>query len=144
MQVTKKNLIHMAAFIWFSGGMVLVLKGCLMLRSAFQLDPLLLWIGITFFAGVGIGLIKAKFIFRHALKKNLRRIKSLPLPVYPWQCYRVGFFIFLAGVITLGKIMTTGAAGNFVYILLVAALDLSIATALLSTGYLFWSGEADG
>lgn len=138
MQITKTALINLAAFIWFFGGIVLVTKGCMMLKAAFALDPLMLWVVVAFIGGIIVGLIKARFIFTHALKKNLKRIQGLSLPVYPWQCYRIGFFIFLAVVITLSKFMTEWSSGHFVYILLIAALDLSIATGLLSTGFLFW------
>jgi hypothetical protein len=138
MQISKTALINLAAFIWFCGGVVLIIKGCVMLRAAFALDSLMLWISVTFVGGIIVGLIKARFIFIHALKKNLKRIKALSYPAYPWQCYRIGFFIFLAVVITLSKFMTSWSEGHFVYILLIAALDLSIATALLSTGFLFW------
>jgi len=141
MQITKTFLINFAAFIWFCGGVVLVIKGCVMLKAAFALDPLMLWVVVTSAVGIIVGLIKAKFIFIHALKKNIKRIGNLSLPVYPWQCYRVGFFIFLAVVITLSKFMTSWSEGHFVYILLIAALDLSIATALLSTGFLFWQKQ---
>ena len=138
MQITKTALINLAAIIWFCGGMVLIIKGFVMLKAAFSLDPLIPWVAVAFIGGIAVGLIKAKFIFTHALKRNLKRIHGLSLPVYPWQCYRIGFFIFLAVVITLSKFMTEWSAGHFVYILLIAALDLSIATGLLSTGFLFW------
>ncbi|MCP4716060.1 MAG: hypothetical protein GY868_13165 [Deltaproteobacteria bacterium] len=142
MKVTKGLLRIMAAIIWYCGGVVLTLKGGVMLKEAFVLDPGYGWIVLTALCGVGLGLIKAKFIFSHALTKNLKRIAELGLPVYPWQCYRLGFFIFLAVVITLSKFMTDWAAGHFLYLLLIAALDLSIATALLSTSFLFWRKPA--
>ncbi len=138
MQITKTALINLAAVIWFCGGIVLTIKGCVMLRAAFALDPIMPWVAAAFAGGIIVGLIKAKFIFTHALKKNLKRIQGLSLPIYPWQCYRIGFFIFLAVVITLSKFMTEWSTGHFVYILLIAALDLSIATGLLSTGFIFW------
>ena len=123
---------------------MLVIKGCVMLKAAFNLDSAIFLIVITVLCGVLIGLIKAKFIFTHALKKNLKRIQALSMPVYPWQCYRVGFFIFLATVITLSKFMTSWSEGHYVYIQLIAALGFSIATALLSTGFLFWRKKDEG
>ncbi len=136
--MTKNSLVNTAAFIWYCGGVVLVIKGFVMLKAAYNLDSAMLWTVITFLGGVLLGLIKAKFIFTHALKKNLKRIQNLSLPVYPWQCYRIGFFIFLAAMITLSKFMTSWSEGQYLYIQLIAALDFSIATALLSTGFIFW------
>ncbi len=138
MQTTRKHIFLCAVIIWYTGGIILALKGAAMIRSAFDLAPDVSIAALTACTGIGVGLIKARYIFAHALRKNMVRITKLTEPLHVWQCYRPGFFVFLAIVITLSKFITDWAAGSVLYLSLVAILDLSISTALLASSVLFW------
>ena len=80
-------------------------------------------------------------IFNHACKKNIIRIQSLLKPRL-WQCFRPGMLVFLAIIIPTGAMMSKMAAGKFGWLCAVAVLDLSIGTALLLSGFLFFRMKA--
>ena len=56
--------------------------------------------------------------------------------------YRPQFFIFLATMIAIGATLSRAAHGNFPFLLSVAVLDSSIATALLGSSIVFWQEKA--
>jgi len=82
------------------------------------------------------GLLKVKFLFRKLCDKNLTRIDSLFKPKV-WQFYRLGFFLFLATMIALVAALSRLANGNYPFLIVVAMLDFSLATALLGNSTVF-------
>jgi hypothetical protein len=141
MLVSRITLMAIAAIVWYGGGIALLFKGGSLVRSAFTLDSQSVWAYAAPVLGVIIGLVKARFIFNHACRKNIVRIKALAHPRI-WQFFRPGMLIFLAIIIPTGAWMSRAAAGNFGYLCCVAALDLSIATALLTSSLAFWKTKA--
>ncbi len=141
MTVSTLTVMILAAFVWYSGGIALVLKGLSLARSAYAIDPASLWSYGAPLLGIAIGLVKARFIFNHACKKNILRIGKLEAPKL-WQCFRPGMLIFLAIIIPTGAWMSRAAAGKFFYLCLVCGLDFSIATALLVSSMMFWRLKA--
>lgn len=141
MLVSRLTLMVIAACIWYGGGIALLFKGGSLVKGAYALDAQSVWIYAAPVLGIIIGFIKARFIFFHACKKNIIRIRALVNPRI-WQCFRPGMLIFLAIIIPTGAWMSRAAAGNFGYLCGVAALDLSIATALLTSSLLFWKMKA--
>jgi hypothetical protein len=136
MKVSHLTLIVLAAFVWYSGGIALLLKGSALVKSAYAIDSQSLWIFAAPLLGVIAGIIKGKFLFSKSCKKNIQRIRSLDNPQV-WQCFRPGMLIFLAIIIPTGAWMSRVAAGNFTYLCIVAALDLSISFALLTSSIVF-------
>jgi hypothetical protein len=141
MTVSTLTVMMLAAFVWHSGGIALVLKGMSLARSAYAIEPASFWCYGAPLLGIAIGLVKARFIFNHACKKNILRIGKLEAPK-PWQCFRPGMLIFLAIIIPTGAMMSRAASGKFLYLCLVCGLDLSIATALLVSSMMFWRMKA--
>ena len=136
MKVSQFTLIIIAAFVWYSGGIALLLKGGALVKSAYAIDSQSLWTFAAPLLGVVAGIIKGKFLFSKSCKKNIQRIRLLDNP-HVWQCFRPGMLIFLAIIIPTGAWMSRAAAGNFTYLCLVAALDLSISFALLTSSIVF-------
>jgi len=130
-----------ASAVWYGGGLALFLKAAALVRGAYGLDAASPWTYATPVLGIVIGLIKTKFIFNHACSKNITRIRGLAAP-RAWQFFRPGMIIFLAIIIPTGATMSRLAAGKFGWMCLVAGLDLSIGTALLLSGLLFWKLRA--
>jgi hypothetical protein len=130
-----------AAIVWYGGGIALLFKAGSLVKSALALDSQSVWAYTAPVLGILIGFIKARFIFNHACKKNIIRIRALKNPLI-WQFFRPGMLIFLALIIPAGAWMSRAAAGNFGYLCFVAALDLSIATALLTSSMVFWKMRA--
>ena len=87
--------------------------------------------------GVVFGGLKARYLFSGVCEKNLLRIESLKRPKI-WQFFRKRFFFFLMIMIVLGISLSRWAHHHYVFLLFVAALDLSIGAALMGSGYIFW------
>jgi len=141
MVVSQRTLMILAAFVWYSGGIALVLKALSLAGSASAINPDSLWVYGAPLLGIAIGLVKVKFIFNHACKKNILRIGKLEAPKL-WQCFRPGMLIFLAIIIPAGAWMSRAAAGDFLYLCIVCGLNFSIATGLLVSSIMFWRLKA--
>jgi hypothetical protein len=135
--VSTRTLKILAALFWTIGALVLISKGAHLLFQANILIPEGRWIGPAIITGLIIGGLKAKFLFSRACHKNLARIDALHRPKL-WQFFRPGFFLFLAGMILIGATLSRLAHGNYLYLIAVAILDISIAIALLGSGVIFW------
>jgi hypothetical protein len=137
MNVSQRTLRIIAAIIWYIGGFVLLVKGSALIKNAYSIDAESIWTTTAPILGIIIGLLKGRFLFSHSCKNNITRINALIDPRI-WQFYRPGMLIFLAVVIPTGAWMSRAAAGNFTFLCLVGALDLSLACALLSSSIVFW------
>lgn len=141
MRVSHRVVAIIAAVIWYGGGISLIVKGGHLIAEAYELGGhsaiALAWGG----AGVVAGLLKGRFIFNHACSRNLKRIAALADP-RPWQCFRPGFLLLLAIMISAGAWMSRAAEDNFTGLCVVGAVDLSIATALLISSAVFWKMRA--
>ena len=134
---TRSTLKILAALLWVSGGVVLSIKSVSLLSEANMLQPQGAWGLLAIILGVLIGLLKTKFIFRNACRKNLRRIDQLIQPKW-WQFYRVQFFLFLSLMILLGTTLSRAAQGDYPLLIGMAIVDISLATALLTSSATFF------
>jgi hypothetical protein len=137
LKVSHHKLIIIAALVWYSGGIALLLKGGALIRDAYLIDSQSVWTFAAALMGVTAGLLKGRYLFSKSCKKNIKRIKALARPRL-WQFFRPGFLIFLAVIIPTGAWMSRVAAGDHTLLCLVGALDLSIAFALLTSSLVFW------
>ena len=136
--MSHHKLKVVAGLIWFSGSIVLLLKGSSLLMQAFALRPGEIWSWLAIPAGLLIGGIKTELIFEKACLKNLDRIAKLKQPKI-WQAYRPGFYLFLVAMIILGGTLSRLAIGNFSGLMAMTVVDFSLATALLGSGRRFWT-----
>ena len=139
--VSTRSLRILAALVWYVGGIVLLLKGGSLLIEAGALKPELDWPWLAAVAGLLLGGLKAKILFSKSCQKNLDRIAALGRPRI-WQFFRPGFFVFLTIMILAGATLSRLAHNNYPLLIGVAILDLSIATALLGSSYVFWKPKA--
>jgi hypothetical protein len=137
LNVSARTLNILAAVVWYAGGVALLLKGASLLLEARPLRPDSGWPFFAGAVGVAFGVLKARFLFSKACRKNLDRIASLPEPRV-WQFYRTRFLVILAVVVWGSARLSSLIHGNFLYLLLMATLDLSISIALLGSSYVFW------
>jgi hypothetical protein len=140
--VSKRTLVMLAASVWYMGAIMLLIKGSILLATAGKLEPQLPWHWLAAITGVLFGIIKAKKRFRHACQKNLARIATLPAPKL-WQVFRPVFFLALAVMITAGVTLSHIAQGNYILLVAVGLLELSISVALFGSSNLFWSYRRD-
>lgn len=131
----------LAALVWYTGVAVLLVKSAGLFLQAHQDGAGSLGIGLSILAGLGLGLVKAKYLFVSICRQNLARIQTLETPML-WQFYRGRFFFFLAGMIFLGVSMARAAQGNVRLLIPLAVLELSIAVALLVSSRCFWKRPA--
>ena len=137
MPMSTRRVKIVAAFIWYAGGGALMLKGWRLLADANTLQPDLVWQWLAIAAGVLIGITRAKFLFVRSCRKNLERIDALEHPRI-WQCFRPRFFLMLLAMILGGAFLSNQAQNNYPFLIGVAVLDFSIATALYVSSYVFW------
>lgn len=138
---SHRTLKVLAVSVWLIGGVMMVRKASELFLEANALSNTALWVWISVGLGLLIGNIKARFIFRKSCQKNLRRIEALEQPKF-WQFYRPQFFMMLAVMISAGVMLSRLAHGNLTFLLGVAVLDLSIASALLISSLVFWEEKA--
>ena len=141
MITTSRTLKILAALLWYLGGVMLVLKGGSLLIEADMLKPKQNWTWWTIVIGFLIGGLKAKYLFSKSCKKNLARIDLLNKPKI-WQFFSPKFFLSLAMMILAGVTLSRMAHNNYIFLLSVAILDISIATALIGSSYTFWKQKA--
>ena len=135
--VSRRTLIILAAVVWHIGGIVLLLKAASLLMEADSLRPEQNWQWLFVAVGLIFGLLKARYLFSKACRRNLARIDALEQPQL-WQFFRPGFFLMLTIMILAGATMSRLAAGHYRPLIGVATLDLSLAIALLGSGLIFW------
>ena len=137
MIVSHTTLRILAAVVWYTGPVILFLKAGDLVRQALMLQPESCIHSISWLLGISIGLIKTRFIFNRANRKNLARIAALDAPRL-WQFYRPQFFLFLLTMMLLGGTLSKAAEGSLGFLVSVAVLDISLGTALLLSSWQFW------
>lgn len=130
--VSKSTLKILSGLVWFSGAIVLLLKGTSLFAQAIALRPGDNWSWLAVAVAIFIGVAKAQYLFRGFCRKNLDRIAALDEPKL-WQAFRPRFYVFLATMILLGAALSRLATGNYSALTAVVVLDISIATALLGS-----------
>ncbi len=141
MTATHRVLKVLAAITWYAGSIVLASKGTSLVMEAHAQRPGQRWPWLVLAVGLLAGAVKAGCFFARICRRNLARIDRLTEPEL-WQFFRPGFFVFLALMVALGASLSKMAHDNYTFLLCVAALDFSLATALLGSSYVFWKEKA--
>tara|TARA_B100001964_G_scaffold244023_1_gene323924 strand:- start:1089 stop:1526 length:438 start_codon:yes stop_codon:yes gene_type:complete len=143
MTASTRTLNILAAFVWYVGGIVLLVKGFSLLAEAYSLKPEQYWPWLAVVVGPVIGSVKGKFIFRKSCLKNLARIDALNQPKI-WQFFKPWFFLVLVIMILFGATMARLAhtQHNYYFLIGVAIVDIDIGIALLWSSYMFWKEKA--
>ena len=133
------NLI--AALIWYGGSIILLLKSADLICAAQQIRPAEYchWLIPSF--GIPIGALKGYTFFSRSCKNNLTRIAQLTEPKV-WHCFRPRFLVSLILMVSLGATLSRVSQNNYWLLCAVAALDISISVALLTSGRMFWKRKA--
>lgn len=126
----------MAALVWVAGVIVLLLKSSSMIMNAVEIGAPVSLAVTAVIIGLAAGAIKAKYLFVRVCNKNIERICALKSPKI-WQFYRIRFFFFLFLMITFGNFAYRVSSGNLYMLLALAALELSISTALFISAKCF-------
>ena len=137
MLTSKITLKIFAAIVWILGGLILFVKGYLLLKEANSISFNMENISMVLVVAFILGQIKSKFIMEKFCKKNLIRITELREPKI-YQFFEFHFFLFLALMISTGLLLSGFAAGNYNYLLMIGALDLTLSTALLKSSTQFF------
>lgn len=142
LNASHKTLKILAALVWSSGAVVLFIKSSTLLLEAESIKPGQNEIWLALFGGLTFGAIKAKYLFCRLCYKNLNRIDKLLTPKL-WQFYRMHFFAFLLLMVSLGSYLSRLAHGDYLMLISMAFVELSVATALLGSSHCFWKKQAD-
>ena len=103
--VSNRTLNILAAIVWYTGGIVLLLKGSNLLIEADTIKPEKYWPQLAAITGLFFGSLKARFLFNKSCQKNLNRIAALNRPRI-WQFFRIRFFVALIIMITMSVILS--------------------------------------
>jgi hypothetical protein len=133
----KKILKLLAMVVWYIGFVALSLKSYKLFAEAYSINNNLSYLTSFLVLGFLLSLLKTKYIFIKSCQKNLLRIDSLESPKI-WQFYRLGFFIFLMIVISLGAFLSHIASGNYFFLASVGIIDMALALALLFSSFEFY------
>jgi hypothetical protein len=133
----KKVLKLLAMVVWYIGFVALSLKSYKLFVEAYSINTNLSYLILFLVLGFLLSLLKTKYIFIKSCQKNLLRIDSLESPKI-WQFYRLGFFIFLIIVISLGAFLSHIALGNYFFLASVGIIDMALALALLFSSFEFY------
>jgi hypothetical protein len=134
---SKKNLKIFSAITWIFGGLILFVKGYLLLKEANSISYNMENISMVLVVAFILGQIKSKFIMEKFCKKNLIRITELKEPKI-YQFFEFQFFLFLALMISTGLLLSGFSSGNYNYLLFVGAIDLTLSTSLLKSSTQFF------
>jgi hypothetical protein len=140
-EVSRRTLKILAAVVWYAGGAALMRKGVSLLLESRRQDPESDCLFVAIGAALLLGGLKARFLFNRSCRRNLARIAALEHPRI-WQFFRPGFFVALAVMIATGALLSRLAHADPRYICFVAAVDLTIAVALLGSSWVFWRERA--
>ena len=127
----------LAALVWHSGFIVLFFKSSKLLLEAKNINSDQSWIWLAIVTGVVIGAIKARYLYSKLCLKNLYRIDTLTQPKL-WNFYRLRFFFFLISMIVLGVFLSRIAHDSYATLIIMAIIEISVATALLGSSHYFW------
>lgn len=141
MEVSRRTLKILAAVVWYAGGVALTRKGISLILESRRQDPESDCLFVALGAALLLGGLKARFLFNRSCRRNLARIAALEHPRV-WQFFRPGFFVALAVMIATGALLSRLAYADPRYICFVAAVDLTIAVALLGSSWVFWRERA--
>jgi hypothetical protein len=140
MRVPHHSLKLLAAATWYIGGGVLAYRGTGYLVGAARAGSL--WPPlVAAAAGLGIGLVRGRTLFLGACQRNLRRIDGLTEPRL-WQFFRPWFFAALVVMMAVGGVLAWLATRGYWGAMLVGGAELALATALLTSSVVFWTGES--
>ena len=136
MVVKKESLKRSAMAVWYIGATILYIKSYTLLVQAYRIDDNTAYMIALVALGIIVGLLKTKYIFTHALSKNMTRIDTLATPKI-WQFYRIPFMIFLFTMIALGAYLSRAAQGDYGFLAVVAVVDMALAIGLSLSGLLY-------
>lgn len=141
MRASRRTLNILAAGTWYAGGLALLRKGVSLLLAAHAEEPWTDCLWLASGSALLLGGLKARFLFSRSCRRNLARIAALPDP-RAWQFFRPGFFAALALMIATGAALSRLAHADPRFTCFVAAVDLTIAVALLGSSVVFWRERA--
>ena len=139
LKTSSLTLKRLAALVWYIGVVVLLVKSAGLFLEADRGGASSLLIILAMLSGLVLGWIKAKYLFTKMCDSNLKRINALKKPML-WQFYRFRFFIFLGLMVSLGAYLSKLAQGDYLMLIALATVELSIATALIVSSHCFWRG----
>jgi hypothetical protein len=132
MVVSHNTIRFLALLTWITGGAVLFLKGYALFAQALDLRSGTAWNYLPFLIALTVGSLKARYLFLPSCRRNLARIEGLIDP-RPWQFFRVGFFVFLITMISLGAWLSRIAEGNYGLLITVSSIDLTLSVGLVGS-----------
>lgn len=141
-KTSRRNLVILAAAIWYIGAVMLFRSGLELLSQARDLRPASSWHWLFIILGTALGIFQARTLFARSCRNNLQRIRELEDPRL-WDFYRPGFFLALAAMISAGILLDHFSRGRYLFMLIVVGLDFALTLSLLGSSLIFWREKVD-
>jgi len=141
-RTSRRNLVILAAIVWYVGALMLFRGGVELLSRAQELRPGSAWHWLFISLGILLGILQARTLFARSCRRNIQRIRELDDPRV-WQFFRPGFFLALAVMISAGILLDHFAQGIYFFMLFVAGLDFALTISLLGSSLIIWKEGRD-
>jgi hypothetical protein len=135
---SQKQLKIISAIFIIAGGIILFIKGYLMLKDAISIKPDIEIISLVMASAFIVGLLKNKFIMTKFNLHNIDRINNMENPKL-YDFFELKFFFYLGLMIIAGIVLSGIAEGDYNLLLIVGGIDLALSTALLKSSILFFN-----
>ena len=141
-RTSRRNLVILAALVWYVGAAMLLRGGVELLSQARELHPDGTWHWLFVSLGILLGIIQARTIFARSCRRNIQRIRELDDPRV-WEFFRPGFFLALGAMISAGILLDGLSQGSYFSMLIVAGVDFALTISLLGSSLIFWKEGID-
>ncbi|NGX38201.1 MAG: hypothetical protein K1000chlam2_01373 [Chlamydiae bacterium] len=151
MTFKKHSLIALAGFIWFSVGLMLLIKGLkLVILAAYfseeKTGPILNFLMyattgailpsvlIIILLGLILGFVKGKWVLGKAAKRTVTRLYPLRGSIRLTKLYRLRDYLLIVGMIGLGRIISWVNLPGDIH----AFIDITIGSALINGAMIYF------
>ena len=126
--MSQRKWIIFSGFVWAVIGLLLLYKGLKLFNQFSNPQAAVVWIA----AGLFIGFLKSRFILSKTVQRISKRILSLPAPIRFIDVYPKSYWLLIASMIALGKVL------QFVPDAWHGFIDVAIGSALLNGAMLYF------
>ncbi|MFT4538715.1 MAG: ferrochelatase [Planctomycetota bacterium] len=140
MSARARIMIRIAGAVWVAVGLMLGVRGVLMLIKARAGDPpaSLLALATSAALGLWIGQLKGRYVLIRSAKRNRKRLAALESPA-PWNVFTLKMWLLIALMIGFGaglrQLAANGYIGGFTF---VGGLYVGLGAALFVSSIAYW------
>lgn len=129
------TILVLARWILIAGSISLVAGGIRLFLRAADLGMSAWHLAYILPIAVVVGGVKARFVMRRRMRRNIARLRAHTGPLWPWQIYPPPLFIFIITMMILMNVLKRVLAGNALGLGSLGGVDIGIAVALVVASF---------